>query len=149
MSDCPCNVEWCYFCQKVLPKKKYEHNMDWPKKSGQCPLYLSQIHDHDSSWPTNSDACLRKLHRLVALRKLKLLDDSPYNLFTSTLDDLFRKFPASFPSGYSLQDIRQINEEAAAEVSCESDDEGSFDGREQRRMRRARRMQINVSADEV
>ncbi len=87
----------------------------------------------------------------MALRKLKLLDNSPYNLFTPTLDDLFRKFPASFPSGYSLQNIRQIDEEAA-EVSCESDDmdEGLFENaREQRRLRRARRMQINVSADEV
>ena len=144
MTDCPCNVNWCYFCQKVLPAKKYEHNVDWPRTG--CPLYLTQIHDTDPSWPTNPDACLRKLHRLVALRKLKLLDDSPYNLFTPTFDDLFRKFPASFPSGYSLQDIRQINEEAA-EVSCESDDmdEGLVENvREQRRMRRARRMQINV-----
>jgi hypothetical protein len=84
---------------------------------------------------------MQKLHRLVALRKLKLLDDSPYNLFTATLDDLFEKFPGSFPSGYSLQNIRQINQEAA-EVSSESDD--TYDVRGQRRRRRARRMQMNV-----
>jgi hypothetical protein len=43
--------------------------------------------------------------RLVALRKLKLLDKSvSQGNLTPTLADLFRKFPASFPSGYSLQD---------------------------------------------
>ncbi len=81
---------------------------------------------------------MRKLHRQVTLRKLKLLDDSvSRGNLTPALDQLFQKFPASFPPGYSLQDIRQFDGS-----THEIDEEGMGE----RDMRRMRRMRANLEA---
>lgn len=74
MKECPCAVNWCYFCQKVLPPNMFDHNSDWHTRSECCPLFLEELHDFDSNWPEDQDGCMQKLHRLVCLKKLKLLD---------------------------------------------------------------------------
>ena len=71
MKECPCAVHWCYFCQQVYHG---DHNSDWHTRSGQCPLFLEELHDFDSTWPEDGAGCMQKLHRLVCLKKLKLLD---------------------------------------------------------------------------
>jgi hypothetical protein len=195
MTVCPCAVNWCYFCQQVLPSNMFDHNSDWHTHSGRCPLFLEEIHDFDSTWPEDQDGCMQKLHRLVCLKQLKLLDLDVLNsqfrpivavhcradnvgttllrskpdssrssdvfvvpqahvgvtesvmvlrsnaageegwswvrtaandygflrnnyLSTAasrkpdpppTLDDLFAKFPTSFPPGYSIRDIREFD----------------------------------------
>ena len=74
MTECPCAVNWCYFCQQVLPSNMFDHNSDWHTHSERCPLFLEEIHNFDSTWPEDQDGCMQKLHRLVCLKKLKLLD---------------------------------------------------------------------------
>jgi len=73
MKECPCAVPWCYFCQKILPSSMFTHNADWHGEAGRCPLFLEELHDFDSTWPADQDGCMQKLHRLVCLKKLKLL----------------------------------------------------------------------------
>jgi hypothetical protein len=192
MKECPCAVNWCYFCQQVLPPNMFDHNSDWHTRSAHCPLFLEELHDFDSTWPEDQAGCMEKLHRLVCLKKLKQLDldvlNSQFRPITAvhrrtdsvgttllrskpdpsrsadvftvpsvavrvgesvtvlrsnvageegwswvrtagnncgflnnnylstvatrkpdalpTLDDLFEKFPASFPPGYSIPEIR-------------------------------------------
>jgi hypothetical protein len=74
MKECPCAVNWCYFCQQVLPPNMSDHNSDWHTHSGRCPLLLEEIHEFDSTWPEDQDGSMQKLHHLVCLKKLKLLD---------------------------------------------------------------------------
>jgi len=52
----------------------FEHNADWHGEAGRCPLFLEELHDFDSTWPPDQEGCMQKLHRLVCLKKLKLLD---------------------------------------------------------------------------
>ena len=53
--ECPCAVNWCYFCQQVLPSNMFDHNSDWHTHSGRCPLFLEEIHDFNSTWPEDQD----------------------------------------------------------------------------------------------
>jgi hypothetical protein len=209
MNDCLCGVDWCYFCQEILPPNNSEHNSNWHINPGRCPLFLEEIHEFDSTWPEDQDRCMQKLHRLVCLKKLKLLDidvlnsqfiaatavhrrtdnvkstlllskpnADPHscfivvpraevpvgssvtvlrsnapgedgwtwvrtpannygfmandNLSTAAcrrpdpppmLDDLFVKFPASFPPGYSIQDIREFDLHAPWYSNDQDDDD--------------------------